>query len=114
MAASAKQAADAAAAAVAAMEAAPYMRGTSGEVTLSAAIGVAATVSVPIVFDKPLPTKGYRVVVSFEGEDTGILGNLSAMTVSSSKDFTGCTVRVKNSALVSLGLNVKVIATALY
>lgn len=98
-----------AAARVAAMELAPYMRGTRGKFTIQAAIGIAATVPFPVVFDKPLPADavGYSVVVTFEGTDTGILGNLSAMVQGGvSKTLTGCTINVKNSALLALGLNV--------
>jgi hypothetical protein len=96
------------------IEAAPYMRGSRGRFTIATPIGVAATVDFPVTFDKALPTTDYNVVVGFEGADTGILGNLSAMVKPSSKTMTGCTVSVKNSALLSLGLNVTVTVVALY
>lgn len=110
----AAQAAQAAADRATQIENAPYMRGSFGKATISVALGVAATVDFPVTFDKPLPVTTYAVVVGFEGADTGILGNLSAMVKTASKTTTGCTVSVKNSALVSLGLNVVVTVIALY
>lgn len=102
---------------VTAMESAPYMRGTRAKFTIQAAIGVAATVPFPVVFDKQLPAgaEGYSVVIAFEGTDTGILGSLSAMVQGGvTKTLAGCTINVKNSALVSLGLNVTCHVIAVY
>ncbi len=110
----AAESAAATAAKVTQIEAAPYLRGSRGRFTIATAVGVAATVDFPVVFDKALPTTDYNVVVGFEGSDTGVLGSLSAMVKPASKSMTGCTVSVKNSALISLGLNVTVTVIALY
>ncbi len=101
-------------AALTGMANAPYMRGTRGKVTVSAAIASLAAVDFPVTFDVPLPVTTYNAVIGFEGADTGILGSLTAMVKAGSKTATGCTVTVKNSALLSLGLNVVVTVVALY
>lgn len=117
-AAAAQAAAAAAATRVSTIEGAPYVRGVRGKATIQAAIGIAAVVPITITYDAALPTGTpltYSAIVTFEGTDTGILGNLSAMVAGgASKTLTGCTVNVKNSALVSLGLNVIVHVLALY
>ncbi len=95
------------------MEMAPYMRGTRGSATISANIAIAATVDVPVTFDKALPTASYSPQVTLEGT-SGILGNLSAIVKGGSLTTTGCVVQVKNSALVALGISVVVHVTATY
>ena len=95
------------------MEMAPYMRGTRGKATISAAIAIAATVPVVVVFDKVLPTSDYSPQVTLEG-DEGILASLSCIVKAGTRTTAGCTVSVKNSALVSLGINVIVHVTATY
>ncbi len=114
MASNAGASASASATKVAEMEAAPYMRGTRGKFTINAALGVAAVVDFPVTFDKALPNTTYNAVVGFEGSDGGILGALTAMVKAGSKTTTGCTITIKNTALVSLGLNVVVTVVALY
>jgi len=108
----AKQKLAAAEAKLTAMESAPYMRGTRGKAPLSLTLGVAATSTVPVVFDAALPVDTYSPQVTLEGA-SGVLGSL-AVIVQTPLSKTGCTVLVKNSGLISLAVNVTVHVTASY
>ncbi len=118
-AAAANAAAEDALARVAAIEAAPYLRGVVGKATIAAAIGVGATVPLTVVLRGPtgqpftMPSAAYNAVAGIEGDD-GLLGNLSCMIKAGSKTTTGCVVNVKNNALVSLGLSATVTVVAFY
>lgn len=96
------------------MEMAPYMRGTRGKLTIAAAVAVAAAVDLFVTFDKTLPTADYAPQVTLEGPSTLLGGSLTAMVKANGREVGGCWVTVKNSALVSLGLNAVIHVTATY
>lgn len=91
----------------------PYMRGTKGTATIGVAIGIGATSNITVTFDQALPDTNYALIASIEGT-AGLLGNLVAVPLSASKTTTTCVVAVKNTSLVTLGLNAIVTAFAVY
>jgi hypothetical protein len=91
----------------------PFVRGTKGAATIGVAIGIGATSNLTITFDRALPDTNYSIIASIEGT-AGLLGNLVAVPISASKTTTSCVVAVKNTSLVTLGLNAIVTAFAVY
>lgn len=90
-----------------------FVRGTKGSATVTQNIGIGATSTVTVTFDGTLPNTDYAVIVQIEGT-AGLLGNLVALPLSATKTTTTVQVAVKNTSLVTLGLNATVTAFAVY
>lgn len=89
-----------------------YLDGTVGQATLTSNIGIGATYPVTVPFARPMPDTNYVVLVSIEG-GAQLLGVVVPMLPASSKTITSCVVSVKNTGLVTLGLNAVVRVAAL-
>jgi hypothetical protein len=77
-----------------------FLVGTSGQATLGANIGVAATYDLTVTFAGAMSTTNYTACVSIEGT-AGLLGVFVAQI--KSKATTSCVVSIKNTGLISIG-----------
>ncbi len=86
--------------------------GTTGEATITANLLAGQSLAVPVTFSRPLPNTNYAVFLSIDGA-ASLLGALIPQYPVSAKSTTGCTVTVRNSALVALGQSATVRVAAI-
>ncbi len=109
---SASSSASAVAGRVTTIEQSPYLRGTFGKTTITANIAVGDTAPITVVFETPLQAANYVPLIGFEGT-SGLLGALTGIVPTANKAVDRCVVLVKNTSLISLGLNAVVNVVAL-
>ncbi|WP_416902753.1 hypothetical protein [Micromonospora echinospora] len=86
--------------------------GTAGQATVATGLLGGATRDVPVTFTTALPDTNYVAIPVIDGPP-GILGTLQALFPVTNKSATGCTVTVKNTALLTLGVSGTVTVVAI-
>lgn len=98
---------------VAALEARTLV-GTTGQLTKSLTVGIGgSTTTFGITYAKPMPSADHIVLVTLDNASASLLGSVAPVLPVTNKTQFGCTVTVRNSALLTVASSVTVYVAAL-
>lgn len=101
---------------VTAMEkrAAQTLNGTTGQLTKNLTLNaLGGTTTFGVTFANPMPSANYIPLVSLDASSVSLLGNSSVVYPITNKTAFGCTVTVRNTALLTVASSVTVYVAAL-
>jgi hypothetical protein len=97
---------------IAALEARTLV-GTTGQLTKTLPILLGSVTTFDVVFRNPMPSTDYIPLVTLDNASVAVLGAVSVQLPITAKTKTGCTVTVRNTALLTVASSVTVQVAAL-
>lgn len=87
--------------------------GTTGQLTKTLPLLLGSVTTFDIVFRTPMPSADYIPLVTLDATSVAVLGNITVQLPITAKTKTGCTVSVRNTALLTVASSVTVYVAAL-
>jgi len=87
--------------------------GTTGQLTKTLPLLLGSVTTFDVVFRNPMPTTDYIPLVTLDATSVAVLGSITVQLPITAKTKTGCTVSVRNTALLTVASSVTVYVAAL-